>query len=156
MTRPVSLTIAVVLQWVAAFITLLAGFDLFMSALRLSTATTERALDNATKVQGITDVSAAQIVAGVLMAGLFLIAIAVVRVILAVYLGRGRSWARTVITVLVVLNMLAGIAYLFQEEFWRGLPSIAVEVIVLWLLYNARTSAYIAAHSSSRADSVSA
>jgi hypothetical protein len=153
MTRPITLTIAVVLQWVAGFIMLLAGFDLFMSALRLSDAATESALDNTTKLQGITDISAAQVVSGVLMAGILLIAIAILRVILAVYLGRGRQWARTLITVLVVLNMLASLAYIFQDEIWRGLPSLVGEVVILWLLFNARSSAYISAQSKPEAAS---
>ena len=147
MSRPATLTIAVVLQWVAAIITLLAGLDLFMSALRLSNAKAQLAIDNADRLSGVTDVSASQIVAGVLMAGIILIAIAIFRIILALYLGRGRSWARIVITVLVVLNLLGGIAYVFQEEFWRGLPTIALEIVALWLMFNRASSAYIAEQS---------
>ena len=144
MSRPATLTAAVVLQWIAAVMTLLAGLDLFMSALRISNAKTELALENAEKISGVTDVSAAQIVAGVLMAGTILIAIALIRVVLALYLGRGRNWARGVITLLVVLNLLGGVAYVFQEEFWRGLPTIAIEIVVLWLMFNRSSSAYIA------------
>jgi hypothetical protein len=147
MRRPVTLTIAVVLQWIAAFVMLLSGLDLFMSALRISTAKTELALENAEKLNGITDVSGPQIVAGVMTAGIFLVAIAIVRVILALYLGRGRNWARLVITVLVLLNALSAIAYLFQEEFWRGLPPLALEAVILWLMFNRSSSEYIAQHS---------
>lgn len=147
MSRPLTLTIAVVLQWIAAVITLLAGLDLFMSALRISTAATELALENAERLNGITDVSGSQIVAGVMTAGIFLIAIAIVRVILALYLGRGRNWARMVITGLVLLNALSAIAYLFQEEFWRGLPALALEVVILWFMFNRDSNAYIAQQS---------
>lgn len=147
MSRPVTLTIAVVLQWVAAVAGLLAGFDLLMSALELSDAPTKAALEQAIASEGVTDVSASQVVFGVAIAGTLVLGIAVVRVILAVYLGRGRSWARTVISILVALNMLAGVAYLFQEEFWRGLPTIGLELTVLWLLFNGRSSAFIAEES---------
>jgi hypothetical protein len=152
MSRPVSLTIAVVLQWIAAVGALLVGFDLFMSALELSDAATKSALTNAMSDTGVTDVAASQIVFGVAIAGVFVLAIAVLRVILAVYLARGRSWARTVIAVLVVLNILAGVAYLFQEEFWRGIPTIALELVVLWLLFNGRSSAFIRERSTESAD----
>jgi hypothetical protein len=147
MSRPVTLTIAVLLQWVAGVAALLVGFDLLMSALELSNASTKSALDEAMTSHGVTDVSASQVVFGMAVAGIFVLAIAILRVILAVYLGRGRSWARMVISVLVVLNMLAGVAYLFQEEFWRGVPTICLELVVLWLLFNARSSAFIAERS---------
>jgi hypothetical protein len=152
MSRPVSLTIAVVLQWIAAVGALLVGFDLFMSALELSDAATKSALTKAMSDTGVTDVAASQIVFGVAIAGVFVLAIAVLRVILAVYLARGRSWARTVIAVLVVLNILAGVAYLFQEEFWRGIPTIALEFIVLWLLFNGQSSAFIRERSTAPTD----
>lgn len=147
MSRPATLTAAVVLQWIAAVIALLAGLDLFMSALRIDTAQTGAALENAEKLSGVTDVSATQIVAGVMTAGLILIAIALIRVVLAIYLGRGRNWARIVITVLAVLSLLGGIAYVFQDEFWRGLPVIAIEILVLWCMFNRASSDYIAAQS---------
>jgi hypothetical protein len=143
MSRPWTLTGAVVLQWLAAVIALLAGFDLLMSALELSNDSTKRALEQAMTSQGVSDVSAAQVVFGVAIAGVMVLAIALLRIVLAVYLARGRSWARLTITVLVLLNVLAGVVYLFQDEFWRGLPTILLELVVLWLLYNARSSAYI-------------
>jgi hypothetical protein len=143
MSRPWTLTGAVVLQWLAAVIALLAGFDLLMSALELPNDSTKRALEQAMTSQGVSDVSAAQVVFGVAIAGVMVLAIALLRIVLAVYLARGRSWARLTITVLVLLNVLAGVVYLFQDEFWRGLPTILLELVVLWLLYNARSSAYI-------------
>jgi hypothetical protein len=143
MSRPWTLTGAVVLQWLAAVIALLAGFDLLMSALELSNDSTKRALEQAMTSQGVSDVSAAQVVFGVAIAGVLVLAIALLRIVLAVYLARGRSWARLTITVLVLLNVLAGVVYLFQDEFWRGLPTILLELVVLWLLYNSRSSAYI-------------
>ena len=149
MSRPITLTIAVILQWVAGVAALLVGFDLLMSALELSDASTKSALEEAMTSQGVTDVSASQVVFGVAVAGVLVLAIAILRVILAVYLGRGRSWARTVVSVLVVLNMLAGIAYLFQEEFWRGIPTVVLEIVVIWLLFNDRSTAFIRERSGS-------
>lgn len=149
MSRPVSLTIAVVLQWVAAVGALLAGLDLATSAIALSGEGTKSALEQAMIGQGVSDVSGRQLVIGVFMAGMLVIALALVRVILAVYLGRGRNWARVVITVLVAFNLLSGVAYLFQDEQWRAVPTILLEVVILWLLYNSRSSAFIRERSGS-------
>jgi hypothetical protein len=55
-----------------------------------------------------------------------------------------------VITILVGLNLLTGVAYLFQESFVRGVGIIVLEAVVLWLLFNPRSSAYIAANSVSQ------
>jgi len=69
--------------------------------------------------------------------------LALLRIVLAVYLARGRVWARLVITILVVLNALTGVAYLFQGAFWRGFGIIVLELVVLWLIYNPQASTFI-------------
>jgi hypothetical protein len=128
MKRPVTLTIAVVLQWVAAVIAVIAGFDLVAAALEMS------------KAGVATQIEAA-------LVGVLLIAIAFVRVMVAVYLARGRSWARIVVAILVLISLVGGVGYLFQGYLVQATLSIAVDLVVLWLLFNARSSAYITARS---------
>lgn len=149
MSRPVSLTIAVVLQWVAALAALIAGLTMITAAFELSDDATKSALEQALSGQGVTDVTGRQIVIGVFMAGVIVVGLSLLRVILALYLARGRNWARMIITILVFLNILAGVAYLFQEDFWRGIPTIVLELVVLWLLFNARSNAFISERSAS-------
>lgn len=147
MNRPATITIAVVLQWIAAVVAALLGLELMTAALQLARADTEGAIGAAVKAQGITDVPATMIVLGVFMAGALVLAIAILRVVLAVYLARGRGWARTIITILVALNLIAGVSYLFQAEWLRGVGVIVLELIVLWLLFNPAANAYVAARS---------
>jgi hypothetical protein len=143
MKRPVTLTIAVVLQWIAAGIAALVGLQLITAAIELSDKDTKSAVGQAIVGAGVTNVSASLVVQGLFIAGAVVLALAILRVILAVYLARGRNWARMVITILVVLNLLTGVAYLFQEAFWQGFGIIVLELVVLWLLFNPRSNSYI-------------
>lgn len=147
MTRPVTLTIAVVLQWIAAAVALFAGLELITASIELSDSDTETALTRALVDTGVVDVTSSIVVRGLFIAGGVVLALAICRVILAWYLAKGRNWARMVITILVALNLLTGVAYLFQESFVQGAGIIVLELVVLWLLFNPHSSAYIAANS---------
>ena len=114
MKRPVTLTIAVVLQWVAAVIAVIAGFDLIAAAMEMSQAGVATQVEAALVNQGIIDVTGEFVVVGVFVAGVLLIAIAFVRVMVAVYLARGRNWARIVVAMLVLISLAGGVGYLFQ------------------------------------------
>lgn len=147
MKRPVTLTIAVVLQWVAAVIAVIAGFDLIAAAIEMSQAGVATQVEAALVNQGIIDISGQFVVVGVLVAGVLLIAIAFVRVMVAVYLARGRHWARIVVAILVFISLAGGVGYLFQGYFVQAALAIGVDLLVLWLLFNSSSSAYIAARS---------
>lgn len=145
--RPVTLTIAVVLQWLAAVVAVIAGFDLIAAAMEMSQAGVATQVEAALVNQGIIDISGEFVVVGVFVAGVLLIAIAFVRVMVAVYLARGRNWARIVVAVLVLISMAGGVGYLFQGYFFQAALSIGIDLVVLWLLFNSRSSAFIAARS---------
>lgn len=150
MNRPVSLTIAVVLQWIAAVFTIIAGVGLLLSGFATLNSTVRDEITSVLNQEGITGVSSGAISAGVFIAGLIVIGIAVIRVIVAVSLGKGHNWARILITVFVVLNLLGAIGALFGGQ-WVVLISIAIEVVILWLLWNASSSAYIKFKTAERA-----
>lgn len=147
MKRPVTLTIAVALQWVAAVIAVIAGFDLIAAAIEMSQAGVATQVEAALVNQGIIDISGQFVVVGVLVAGVLLIAIAFVRVMVAVYLARGRHWARIVVAILVFISLAGGVGYLFQGYLVQAALAIGVDLLVLWLLFNSSSSAYIAARS---------
>jgi len=147
MKRPVTLTLAVVLQWVAAVIAVIAGFDLIAAAIEMSQAGIATQIEAALVNQGIIDISGQFVVVGVLVAGVLLIAIAFVRVMVAVYLARGRNWARIVVAILVLISLAGGVGYLFQGYLVQAALAIGVDLLVLWLLFNSSSSAYIAARS---------
>jgi hypothetical protein len=144
---PLSLTIAVVLQWIAAVGAVFGGLDLIFAAFEMRQEGVALQLEGALVNQGIIDVSGTAIVTGVLLAGVLLLVIAFIRVIVAVYLARGRNWARIVVALVVLLQIAGGLAALFAGDWLRAIGVIAVEVLVLWLLFNARSSAFIAERS---------
>jgi hypothetical protein len=143
MKRPVTLTIAVVLQWVAAVIAVFSGFDLIAAAFEMSKAGVATQVEAALVNQGIIDISGELVVVGVFIAGVLLMAIAFVRVMVAVYLAKGRNWARIVVAVLVLVSLAGGVAFLFEGYLLRAALTIAVDIVVLWLMFNARASAFI-------------
>jgi hypothetical protein len=142
-----TLTIVVVLQWIAAAFAVFVGLELVTASIELSDKDTKSALGQSIAASGVTDVSASLVVRGLFIAGAVVFALAIIRVVLALYLARGRNWARLVITILVALNVLTGIAYLFQELFWQGIGMIVLELVVLWLLFNPQANAFIAERS---------
>ena len=75
MRRPLSLTIAVVLQWVAAVVGVISAFELIATAYELSKAGVATQLEGALVNQGVVDVSGPFVVAGVFIAGVLLIAV---------------------------------------------------------------------------------
>lgn len=143
MKRPVTLTIAVVLQWIAAVVAILTALDLLGAASQLSSSDIPTQLEAAMVNQGIVDVSGQLVVTGVLTAGVLLLIVAFIRVLLSIYLWRGHNWARIVIAVLIVLNILAAASFLFEGEWLRGIATIVIDLVVLWLMYNPAANAFI-------------
>ena len=75
------------------------SLDLIAAAIEMSQAGVATQVEAALVNQGIIDISGQFVVVGVLVAGVLLIAIAFVRVMVAVYLARGRHWARIVVAI---------------------------------------------------------
>lgn len=149
MKRPLTLTIAVVLQWIAAVVAIISALDLIGAAFEMRQEGVALQIEGALVNQGIVDIPGTAVVTGVFMAGVLLLAIAFIRVMVAVYLARGRNWARIVVALIVVVNMVGGLASLFEGYWVRALVVVALEAVVLWLLFNARSSAFIASRSGS-------
>ena len=149
MKRPISLTIAVILQWVAAVVSIISALDLIGAAFEMRQEGVALQIEGALVNQGIVDIPGSAVVTGVFLAGVLLLAIAFIRVMVAVYLARGRNWARIVVALIVVVNMAGGLASLFEGYWVRALVVVALEAVVLWLLFNARSSAFIASRSGS-------
>lgn len=143
MKRPITLTIAVALQWLAGLVALISGLDLIAAAFEMRSDTVTTQLEGALLNQGIADVPGKALVTAVFVAGVLLMAVAVLRVMVAVYLARGRSWARIVVAVFVVLNLAGGLAFLFEGYWARALGVAVLELVVLWLLFNPSSSEFI-------------
>ena len=150
MSRPITLTIAVILQWIAAIFMILWGVVLLFGAAATLSSEFRNEISSVLEQEGITGVTPGAITAGVFIAGLVVMGIAIIRVVIAVSLARGHNWARILITVFVVLTLLGGIGALIGGQ-WVALVSIAIEVIILWLLWNSSSSAYIKVKTAERA-----
>jgi hypothetical protein len=151
MKRPVSVTIVVVLQWVAAVVAVITGFDLIAAAYEMRQNGVSTQIEGALVSQGIVDVSGRTVVAGVFVAGILLLGIAFVRVMVAVYLARGRAWARVVVAVFALLSLAGGLAQLFQGLWLSAVGIAAIEVLVLYLLFNAQSAMFFRARAAADA-----
>jgi len=151
MTRPVSLTIGVILQWVAAAVAVISGLDLIAAAFSMSRSGISEELESTLREQGVTDIAGSLLVLGVFLAGVSIVVLALLRILIAAYVWQGRSWARIVLTVLIGINIVGGLAYLFEGYVMRMLLTVPVDILVLWLIFNERASAFIADRSATRA-----
>lgn len=142
MKRPVTVTIAVVLQWVAAVIGVITGLDLIRAAWEIRRIGIGPDIENLLVKEGVIDVSGSTVVAGVFLAAIVVFAIALLRVVIALYLARGERWARIAVTVLVVLSLVGSLAYLVDGSWAAGLAGAVIDAVVLWLLYNAQAGAF--------------
>lgn len=143
MKRPITLTIAVVLQWVTALVAMVSAFDLIGAALNMSAEGVAEGLTGALQASGINDVDGSLLVVGVFVAGVFVAVLAVVKVVVATYLLQGRSWARLVLSVLIVLSIVSGLAYLVQGYVMRAALVVPVDIVMLWLIFSAPSSEFI-------------
>lgn len=151
MSRPITLTIAVVLQWIAAIIGLIGAVGMLLGALAMLNTNVRQGLEQALSDEGVSGVSSAAIAGGVFVAGLIVAGISIIRVIVAVSLARGHSWARMLITVFAVLYLLGGIGSIIGGQWLTGIVSIVVELVILWLMWNGSSSAYIKLKTAERA-----
>ena len=151
MSRPITLTIAVVLQWIAAIIGLIGAVGMLLGALAMLNTNVRQSLESALSDEGVSGVSAAAIAGGVFVAGLIVAGISIIRVIVAISLARGHAWARILITVFAILYLLGGIGSIIGGQWLTGIVSIVVELVILWLLWNSASSAYIKVKTAERA-----
>lgn len=152
MKRPVSLTVAVVLQWIAAIFLLITGIPILIAGFFRNNTELRNQLDQAIADSGQeVDFPVDYIFYGMIVAGVVLIVAAVVRIVLAVFLAKGHNWARIVITVFIAFGIISAVTGLFSGQFLPALVSLVVEIAILWLMWNRDSSAYIEAAGNERA-----
>lgn len=123
MSRPLTLTIAVLLQWIAA----------------------------AVAIFGAVGVIVSEFSAVGLITSLILIAIAVLRAIIALSLARGHNWARLLISVFAALSAIGAVTQIFGGSVLGGIVSLVIEILILWLMWNSSSSTYIKVKTAERA-----
>ena len=143
MKRPASITVVVVLQWVAAIVAVWAGMELIGAGVVLADAGAHQDLEAALTMAGIVDVSGRTVAAGVLIAGVLMFVVSFIRVLFSVFLWQGRAWARVAIGILTILSLLAGIVQLIDGLWLRGGITVVVDLVVLGLLFAKQSSTFI-------------
>lgn len=156
MKRPISLVVGVILQWLVALIAIVSGLDLIAAAFSMSRMGISEQLEVTLREQGINDIAGSLLVLGVFLAGVLICVLAILRILVAAYVWQGRTWARIVLTVLIGVNIIGGVAYLFEGYVMRMLLTVPVDVLVLWLIFNQQSSAYIKDRSAARAAEIAA
>jgi hypothetical protein len=147
MKRPVTVTLVAVLQAVAAVVAAVTAFDLIADAFELAQVGVSTGIDAALTAQGVVDIDPGMPAQSTFAAGILLLALAVVRVLAVGYLLRGRRWARTVLTVLIAVSLAGGLSFLFQGFVLRTTLLVAVDLVLVALLFDRRTSEFIDARS---------
>lgn len=147
MKRPVTVTLVAILQAVAAVVAAVTAFDLIADAFELAQVGASTGIDAALTAQGIVDIDPGMPAQSTFAAGILLLALAVVRVLAVGYLVQGRRWARTVLTVLIAVSLAGGLSFLFQGFVLRTTLLVAVDLVLVALLFDRRTSEFIDARS---------
>lgn len=167
MQRPATLTIAVILQWIGAIFSFIVGLPLMFAGFLSGNPDLEEGWNNvindgvsegqisADDADQLLSISPDVILFGLSVAGAFLVAIAVFRAIIAVFLAKGHNWARIVLTVFFVFGMIGSVSQMFAGTgvpgVIGGLISLAIEVFLIWLMWNSKSSAYIEQRTQQRA-----
>ena len=126
--RPASVTVVVVLTWFAAVVSIAGGVvALLLSAEELAVA----------------DISEASAI----IYGWTSIVIGAAAALVAIGLGSGSSLARALVSLLMVARMGVGLWAIISlpEGIVAGVVTIVLALIVLFLLWNGKASAYFAA-----------
>ncbi|MDP1878561.1 MAG: hypothetical protein Q8M17_13515 [Actinomycetota bacterium] len=144
MSRPVSITLAVILQWIGAVYVLILGFDLLAAGVGMTRTGIAAELEATLVEQGITDLSGSIVVVSMILAGALMCAIALVRMVVSAYLWQGREWSRMLLTVLIALNVIGALAYLVQGEWLRAVGAFVIDALMLYLMFNTQSSDFIA------------
>ncbi len=150
MSRPVSIVIVVILQWVAAALGLLTAFDLIAFSIEMSRAGVSEQIEATLVAQGLSETSGSLVVTGVGVAGVTLGMLALLRILVAAYLWQGRSWARLVLALFIALNIVGAVAQLIEGQWLRSGAFIVLDLIMLWLMFNAQSSLFLRARAEAR------
>lgn len=75
-------------------------------------------------------------------AGPFLIVFGVVTILVSFALFGGRNWARLLVGLLFVINLIGAIVLLFQGHIWQAIGGAILPLIGLALLFSAKANAF--------------
>ncbi len=142
-----TITIVAVLQVLASLVAAITAFDLIADAFELASSGVSQSVDAALAAQGVVDVDPGMPAQSTFAAGILVLALTLGRLVATGYLIQGRRWARVVLTVLVAVSLAGGLSFLFQGFILRTTLLVAFDLVLLALLFDRHTSAFIDARS---------
>lgn len=124
--RPFTVTLMVVLVWVNAILTFVAGLALVLGA------------NNATILEQFNgEADAAKI------SGWTLLVLGVIIALIAMGLSRGSRFLRMLLTILLVLRIASDVYLMFASNYdAAALISMAFSFFLLWLMWNSRANEF--------------
>jgi len=156
MKRPFTLSLSVFLNWIVALLGAFGGLLFLAGGWAMFEPSTQQQVEAALTQENIVlpeGVTTQTIAVGVLSVGLIALLLAVIRIVITVSLAKGHRWARGVLTLLALIAMITGGLEIWQGQplLWRGVAVVVLEVFVLWLMWNGKSSAYFAHRTGQRA-----
>lgn len=145
-TRPSQVTIVVVLIWIAFALTVVGAIATILAGTAIA------ASDPAVVAEKLKELDLPEswnTTAGpiTIVAGVAMLIIALIQAIFAVAISRGSNIARVLLTILLVIRIVGGIALIVTSagtaSFMFGLfLAVAVDIIILLLLFNHASNEY--------------
>lgn len=131
-SRPIGVTLIVILTWLAAIGDVIGGFVLIADA-------DSRSMRHDL---GMTEME-------IRWYGIFLVGIGIVTALVAIGLGRGASWARGLVAIVMGVRIVSAL-YALTQVSWENqrstavgtLTEIAISALVLFVLYGQRADRY--------------
>jgi|GEM_PF-1323869 hypothetical protein len=145
--RPGSVTIVTVLLWISFAFWILTAIAAFFTGTGLTAAGDQAQIEQELKNLGLPESWAPGVGPTFLVIGGVLVVFAIISALFAVFIGRGSNVARILLTVVIAIRALGTVSSLFATDLGIGLVftavvSIAIDVVILFLLFNAEASRF--------------
>ena len=144
--RPSQVTIVVILIWIAFALTVVGAIATILVGTGIAASDPARVAEELKNLD-LPESWATGIGPIIIVAGALMFVVAIIQAIFAVAIARGSNVARILLTILMVIRIVSGIVFIVTSwgtETWMfGIfLSIALDIIVLLLLFNAKSNEF--------------
>ena len=144
--RPSQVTIVVILIWIAFALTVVGAIATILVGTGIAASDPARVAEELKNLD-LPESWATGIGPIIIVAGALMFVVAIIQAIFAVAIARGSNVARILLTILMVIRIVSGIVFIVTSwgtETWMfGIfLSIALDIIVLLLLFNANSNEF--------------
>lgn len=144
--RPSQVTIVVILIWIAFALTIVGAIATILVGTGIAASDPARVAEELKNLD-LPESWATGVGPIVIVAGALMFVVAIIQAIFAVAIGRGSNVARILLTILMVIRIVSGVVFIVTSwgtETWMFgvFLSIALDIIVLLLLFNAKSNEF--------------